>query len=243
MAAPTAAVDTTAPPPPPSAEPAAASAPDQEVSPPPHAPQSDAPAPAVAALEPAPAPAPAPVPVPAPAPRKRKLEESGFHTSEYYKIRAVVADLRVRFVQVYQATDFCNTDAAREILKEINVVMDLSKKMRLKLGATSEPVKPLEKPSAGFVKDELVKPAEKPSAGPETAEPVKPPEKPSAGPVTAEPVKPLEKPSAGPVKNEPTVPAPAGENNQAHGVSQTTISPNNAGVDTPVKHDNSEAQK
>ena len=42
----------------------------------------------------------APPPVPAPAPRKRKLEEAGFHTSECYKIRAVVADLRVRFVQV-----------------------------------------------------------------------------------------------------------------------------------------------
>ncbi|XP_066327515.1 uncharacterized protein [Miscanthus floridulus] len=234
MAAPTTAVDTTAPPPPPSAEPTAAPAPDQKVSPPtPHAPQSDAPAPAVAA----PAPAPAPAPVPAPAPRKRKLEEAGFHTSEYYKIRAVVADLRVRFVQVYQATDFRNTDAAREILKEINVVMDLSKKMRLKLGATSEPVKPLEKPSAGFVKDELVKPSEKPSAGPVTEEPVKPPEKPSAGPVKDEPVKPPEKPSAEPVKNEPTEPAPAGENNQAPGVSQTTISPNNAGVGAPVvKH-------
>jgi hypothetical protein len=111
---------------------------------------------------------------------------------------------------------------------EINVVMDLSKKMRLKLGATSEPVKPLEKPSAGFVKDELVKPSEKPSAGP----------------VNDEPVKPSEKPSAGPVKNEPTEPAPAGENNQAPTVGQTTVSPNNAGVGAPVvKHDNSEAQK
>jgi hypothetical protein len=126
---------------------------------------------------------------------------------------------------------------------EINVVMDLSKKMRLKLGATSDPVKPLEKPSAGLVKDELVKPSEKPSAGPVTEEPVKPQEKPSAGPVKDEPVKPSEKPSAEPVKNEPTEPVPAGENNQAPGVSQTTISPNNAGVGAPVvKHDNSEAK-
>ncbi|XP_035822899.1 uncharacterized protein [Zea mays] len=116
----------------------------------------------------------------------------------------------------------------RNVKREINVVMDLSKKMRLKLGATSEPVKPLEKPSAGSVKDELVKPSEKPSAGP----------------VNDEPVKPSEKPSAGPVKNEPTEPAPAGENNQAPTVGQTTVSPNNAGVGAPVvKHDNSEAQK
>jgi hypothetical protein len=127
---------------------------------------------------------------------------------------------------------------------EINVVMDLSKKMRLKLGATSEPVKPLEKPSVGLVKDELVKPSEKPSSGPVTGEPVKPPEKPSAGPVKDEPMKPSEKPSAEPVKNEPSEPALAGENNRAPRVSQTTSSPNNAGIDAPVvKHDNSEARK
>jgi hypothetical protein len=95
MAAPTAAAaDTATLPPPPSAEPAAAPAPDQKVSPPP---QPDAPAPPPA---PAPAAPPAPAPAPAPAPKKRKLEEVGFHTSDYYKIRAVVADLRVRFVQV-----------------------------------------------------------------------------------------------------------------------------------------------
>lgn len=44
-----------------------------------------------------------PLDVPAPAPpppKKRKVEEAGFHNSAYYKIRATVADLRVRFVQV-----------------------------------------------------------------------------------------------------------------------------------------------
>ncbi|CAN6245459.1 unnamed protein product [Urochloa humidicola] len=241
MAAPTAAAaaaDTATPPPPPSAEPAAAPAPDQKVSPPP---QPDAPAPV-----PAPAPAPPPAAAPAPAPKKRKLEEVGFHTSDYYKIRAVVADLRVRFVQVHQATDFHNTDAAREILKEITGVMELSKKIRLKLGATSEPGRSTEKPSAGPVKDEPVKPSEKPSAEPVMEEPVKPAEKPSAGPVNDEPVKPLEKPSAEPMKDEPvnpTKPAPAGENNQASGVDQATIPPNNASVDSAVKNDNSDMQQ
>lgn len=129
------------------------------------------------------------------------------------------------------------TDICLLCILEISVAMDLSKKMRLKLGAISEPVKPLEKPSAGLVKDELVKPSVKPSAGPVTEEYAKPPEMPSAGPVKDEPVKPSEKPSAEPVKNEPTETAPAAE-------SQTTVSPNNAGVDAPVvKHDNSEAQK
>uniref|UniRef100_A0A453P805 Uncharacterized protein n=1 Tax=Aegilops tauschii subsp. strangulata TaxID=200361 RepID=A0A453P805_AEGTS len=43
----------------------------------------------------------------APAPKRRKLEEAGFHTSAYYKIRAAVADLRLRFVQV--RTPSCHT--------------------------------------------------------------------------------------------------------------------------------------
>ncbi|XP_015627729.1 uncharacterized protein [Oryza sativa Japonica Group] len=102
-----------------------------------------------------------PLDVPAPAPpppKKRKVEEAGFHNSAYYKIRATVADLRVRFVQVYEATDFRNSDAAREILKEIKVVMELAKKMRHDLGATFEPAKPPEKPLAGVVKDGPVEP-------------------------------------------------------------------------------------
>ncbi|XP_062219848.1 uncharacterized protein LOC133919465 [Phragmites australis] len=131
MAASTVAADTAAPLPPPAAEPAVTAVPDQKLSHPPP-PQPDAPAQA-----------------PAPAPKKRKLEDAGFHTSDYYKIRAVVADLRVRFVQVYEAPDFRNSDAAREILKEIKVVMELSKKIRLKLGATSVPVKPSKDEPAG----------------------------------------------------------------------------------------------
>uniref|UniRef100_A0A0E0K3A3 Uncharacterized protein n=1 Tax=Oryza punctata TaxID=4537 RepID=A0A0E0K3A3_ORYPU len=94
-----------------------------------------------------------PAPAPPPPAKKRKLEEAGFHNSAYYKIRATVADLRVRFVQVYEATEFRNSDAAREILKEIKVVMELSKKMRHDLGATFEPAKRPEKPLAGVVKD------------------------------------------------------------------------------------------
>ncbi|KAL5213024.1 hypothetical protein ABZP36_023871 [Zizania latifolia] len=144
MAEPTAAADIAAPPPPPAEATTTTTATvmvvaEQKVS---HtAPQPD-------------------VPALPPLAKKRKLEEAGFHTSAYYKIRASVADLRVRFVQVYESTDFRNNDASREILKEIKVVMELSKKMRLDLGgATLEPVKPLEKPLAGAVKDEQAEPA------------------------------------------------------------------------------------
>ncbi|KQJ83995.1 uncharacterized protein LOC100827446 isoform X1 [Brachypodium distachyon] len=80
-------------------------------------------------------------------PKKRKLEEVGFQVSPYYKIRAAIANLRGRFLQVCQATDFQKKDAALEILKEIKVVMELSKKMRLDMSTAAEPVKPLDIPA------------------------------------------------------------------------------------------------
>uniref|UniRef100_A0A0D9VJ74 Uncharacterized protein n=1 Tax=Leersia perrieri TaxID=77586 RepID=A0A0D9VJ74_9ORYZ len=94
-----------------------------------------------------------PAPPPPPPAKKRKLDEIGFTNTAYYKIRAIVADLRVHFVQVNRATDFRNSDAAREILKDIKTVMDLSKKMMNDLGVTFETTKPPEKPLAGAVKD------------------------------------------------------------------------------------------
>lgn len=96
-------------------------------------------------------------------PKKGKLEELGFHHSPYYKIRAAVANLRGRFLQVCRGTDSQKEDAALEILKEIKVVMDLSKKMRLDISAAAEPVKPFDIPTVRVFRN---KPAEKvPSGG------------------------------------------------------------------------------
>uniref|UniRef100_A0ACD5UCY0 Uncharacterized protein n=1 Tax=Avena sativa TaxID=4498 RepID=A0ACD5UCY0_AVESA len=96
-------------------------------------------------------------------PKKRKLEEVGFHHSPYYKIRAAVADLRGRFLQVCRATDDSQKeDAALEILKEIKVITELSKKMRLDISAAAEPVKQFDIPVARDVKN---KPAEKEPSG------------------------------------------------------------------------------
>uniref|UniRef100_A0ACD5UUF7 Uncharacterized protein n=1 Tax=Avena sativa TaxID=4498 RepID=A0ACD5UUF7_AVESA len=123
-------------PPPPTSEPTAATG----MKPPPSAAEADAP------------------------PKKRKLEEVGFHHSPYYKIRAAVANLRGRFLQVCRATDDSQKeDAALEILKEIKVVTELSKKMRLDISAGAEPVKQFDIPVARDVKN---KPAERvPSGG------------------------------------------------------------------------------
>ncbi|XP_051218689.1 uncharacterized protein [Lolium perenne] len=99
-------------------------------------------------------PPPPPALFSAAAPKKRKLEEVGFHHSPYYKIRVAVANLRGRFLQVCRATDFRKEDAALEILKEIKVVMELSKKMRLDISAAAaEPIKPLDIPAARAVQN------------------------------------------------------------------------------------------
>ncbi|KAM3388884.1 hypothetical protein ACQJBY_011177 [Aegilops geniculata] len=95
-------------------------------------------------------------------PKKRKLEELGFHDSPYYRIREAVASLRGRFLQVCQATDSQKKAAALEILKEIKVVMELSKKMRLDISAAAEPAKPSDLRAARDVKN---KPAGKVASG------------------------------------------------------------------------------
>ncbi|KAM3369339.1 hypothetical protein ACQJBY_017316 [Aegilops geniculata] len=121
-----------------------------------------------AAFDTKPPPSPPPPPPPLPSgphapPKKRKLEELGFHDSPYYRIREAVASLRGRFLQVCQATDSQKKDAALEILKEIKVVMELSKKMRLDISAAAEPAKPSD---IRAVRDVKNKPAGKvPSGG------------------------------------------------------------------------------
>uniref|UniRef100_A0A0E0DGY3 Uncharacterized protein n=1 Tax=Oryza meridionalis TaxID=40149 RepID=A0A0E0DGY3_9ORYZ len=83
------------------------------------------------------------------APKKRKLEEVGFHHSPCYNIRAAVANLRGRFIQLCKGTDTQKKDAALEILKEIKVLMELSKEMRLDLPTAAGPVKLMDEPTSG----------------------------------------------------------------------------------------------
>lgn len=89
-------------------------------------------------------------------PKKRKLEGVGFQRSPYYTIRETVANLRVRFLQVCQGTDSEKKDTAVGILNEMKSVMELSKKTRLDLSASAEPVKPLNKHAARAPEDKRV---------------------------------------------------------------------------------------
>ncbi|GJN26772.1 hypothetical protein PR202_gb14730 [Eleusine coracana subsp. coracana] len=110
---------------------------------------------------PQPQPAPSAAEPDAPPIKKRKLEEVGFQHSPYYKIRATVADLRGRFLQVSQATGSQKKEVTLEILKEIEIIMELSKKKRLDLCSGVEPVKPSVVPTTTTSKDE---PSGKPSS-------------------------------------------------------------------------------
>ncbi|CAK9146997.1 unnamed protein product [Ilex paraguariensis] len=66
---------------------------------------------------------------------KRLLDKvSHFQNSSYYKMRAVVKDLRPHFIEVLRAPDFQNCNAASEIKEKTKFLMDLYKEM------TAEPV-------------------------------------------------------------------------------------------------------
>ncbi|XP_072986796.1 uncharacterized protein [Typha latifolia] len=86
--------------------------------------------------------------------KKRKLEDLGFHNSIYFKIRTVVKDLRPLFVEVLQGPDFRSSNAAQDILKQIQTMIELSKKLRNDLTASEEPKEPTEKSLGGAIKEE-----------------------------------------------------------------------------------------
>ncbi|XP_038681464.1 uncharacterized protein LOC119982249 isoform X1 [Tripterygium wilfordii] len=78
---------------------------------------------------PTPSPNPAPTPTITPQPprsNKRPLDSNvQIHDSSWYKMRAVVRDLRPHFVQVLQTPDFQNGKAAHDIQEEVKLLMEL----------------------------------------------------------------------------------------------------------------------
>ncbi|KAL3743508.1 hypothetical protein ACJRO7_018752 [Eucalyptus globulus] len=85
--------------------------------------------------KPAPAPAPAPDPTaqtppgqpPLPPPnKKRPLDaDASVQNSKYFRMRAVLGDLRPHFIEVLRTPDFRNSEAAEEIRKQVKLLMDL----------------------------------------------------------------------------------------------------------------------
>ncbi|KAK6918389.1 hypothetical protein RJ641_016811 [Dillenia turbinata] len=69
---------------------------------------------------------------PPPKSKKRPLDSNNvnnFQSSSYFKIRALVRDLRPHFLEVIQTKDFKDCKAANEIQEKIKVVMELYKEM------------------------------------------------------------------------------------------------------------------
>ncbi|KAK6920134.1 hypothetical protein RJ641_016038 [Dillenia turbinata] len=69
---------------------------------------------------------------PPPKSKKRPLDSNNvnnFQSSSYFKIRALVRDLRPHFLEVIQVKDLKNCKAANEIKEKIKVVMELYKEI------------------------------------------------------------------------------------------------------------------
>ncbi|KAL9385459.1 hypothetical protein Peur_022469 [Populus x canadensis] len=123
------------PPPPPPAAPApppppAAPAPAPVPPPPPAAP---APAPAPPPPPPPAAPAPAPQPPPPSVPpesKKRPLDNCGpIQECSYFKMRAVVKDIRPRVLEMLGTVDFRSCKGAEELQEKLKLLMELYKQM------------------------------------------------------------------------------------------------------------------
>ncbi|XP_057469501.1 uncharacterized protein LOC130758570 isoform X1 [Actinidia eriantha] len=62
---------------------------------------------------------------------KRKRSDVDIHNSAYFKIRALVLQVRPYFVEALQTPDFCNCKAAYEIRKRMKLMMDFYKQMQI----------------------------------------------------------------------------------------------------------------
>ncbi|XP_042484923.1 uncharacterized protein LOC122065181 [Macadamia integrifolia] len=93
--------------------------------------------------------------------KKRKLEDGGLHNSTYFKIRAVVKDLRPFFIEVLQTPDFRNCKAATEIRKKMKVMMDLYKQMTMERISMAKCKNSLDGQTLSSETKEKQKPAEK----------------------------------------------------------------------------------
>ncbi|KAH7691736.1 hypothetical protein IHE45_01G018200 [Dioscorea alata] len=74
--------------------------------------------------------------------RKRKALDAGdFQHSGYFKIRAIVKELRPFFIQLFEATDFRNCEAACEIRRRMKVMIELTKQLRTDTPSPPNPKK------------------------------------------------------------------------------------------------------
>ncbi|KAJ9171366.1 hypothetical protein P3X46_014749 [Hevea brasiliensis] len=118
--------------------------------PPPPAPQATAaaapPVTAAAASTPPPPPPPVTACLP-PKDKKRPLEFEGYvqiQDCSYFKMRAVLKDIRPHLLQVLQTVDFRSCKGADELRERLKLLMELYKQMTAEAVATTKPKNELE---------------------------------------------------------------------------------------------------
>ncbi|KAA8539923.1 hypothetical protein F0562_026615 [Nyssa sinensis] len=69
---------------------------------------------------------------------KRKLSDVDFHDSPYFKMLALVKQIRPHFVEILQTPDFQNCKGAYEVRKKMKLLMDLYKQMHIEGNPTGK---------------------------------------------------------------------------------------------------------
>lgn len=109
--------------------------------------------------------------------KKRQLDLVHLQSTPYFKMRAIVKELRPHIIEVLRTPDFRNCKAATEIRQELNVLMDLCKEM----AAESTPAPNKSKNTVEGLKPPSIAPqntktSEKPPPPPPPPTTTKPPE-------------------------------------------------------------------
>ncbi|XP_019190207.1 PREDICTED: uncharacterized protein LOC109184626 [Ipomoea nil] len=71
--------------------------------------------------------------------KKKRLDVAHLQSTPYFKMRAIVKELRPHIIEVLRTPDFRNCKAATEIRQELNVLMDLCKVMAAETTAPEKP--------------------------------------------------------------------------------------------------------
>lgn len=87
--------------------------------------------------------------------KKRKIDNADLQNSNFFKIRAIVKDLRPSILEVLHTPDFQNCKASHEILKQMMAVMELTKQLKMEIAPPGNPNKPSEGPELVAEKEEI----------------------------------------------------------------------------------------
>ncbi|KAF6175149.1 hypothetical protein GIB67_022830 [Kingdonia uniflora] len=71
--------------------------------------------------------------------KKRKVDNAQLQKSNYFRIRALVSNVRPHFIEVLRTPDFRNSKAAHEIQRQMMLVIDTYKQMTTETSSITKP--------------------------------------------------------------------------------------------------------